>query len=114
MFDDEIYEVTRDEFKGFIDQIKPECYEYETHYTCDENTFNPNFHEVKIVSKDGDRIFAKVTSDTEEVHYYVYEMPHDDERRAAKTVRKIILETPEEVKAFFDALNKLHKEKDYD
>lgn len=113
MFDDEVYEVTRDEFKGFIDQIKPECFEYETRRTCNEDTYNVDFHEVKIVSKDG-RLFAKVTSTTEDVHYYVYEMPRDDERQAAKAIRKITLESPEEVKVFFEALNKIQKENKHD
>lgn len=109
MFDDEVYEVTRDEFKGFMDQIKSDCFDYETYRIFSENTNNVESQEIKIVSKDDKRLFAKVTSTTDEVHYYIYEMPTAEERCAPKAVRKIILESPEEVKAFFEALNKIQK-----
>lgn len=42
-----------------------------------------------------------------EAKYYVFEMPKDDERQAAKPVRKIVLETKEEVEHFFKALKEL-------
>ena len=43
----------------------------------------------------------------DEAKYYVFEMPEDNERQAAKPVRKIILETKEEVEHFFKALSDL-------
>lgn len=114
MFDDELYEVTRDEFKGFIDQIKPGCFDYEIHKTCNEDTYNVETQEIRVTSTDGKRLFAKVVSTIYEAHYYVYEMPHEDERRAGRAVRKIVLESPEDVKAFFDVLNKVQKESKHD
>lgn len=39
-------------------------------------------------------------------------MPLDEERQPPRAVRKITLETKEEVQAFFDALSKLKKEQD--
>ena len=108
MFDNEIYEVTRDEFKGFIDQIKPECIEYSVHEL-------DGLKSLRIFAKnDSERLFAEQVIKDEEVQYFVYEMPHDNERRAAKAIRKIVLESPEEVKAFFDILNKVQKEHKHD
>lgn len=103
MFDDEVYEVTRDDFKGFIDQIKPECFTYEE--------YQGEIHELKVISMDGSRHFASIKQliPDEDVHYYIYDMPHEDERRAGHAVRKITLTTPDEVKAFFNVLNKLQK-----
>ena len=38
--------------------------------------------------------------------YYVFEMPDDDERRAAKPIQKFTLNTKEEVQAFINIMNK--------
>lgn len=113
MFDDEIYEVTRDEFKGFIDQLKSNCFVYEE-YGFEDGP--DETHEIKITSSDGKRHFASIKqfSKNEDVHYYVYEMPRDDERNPPKPIRKITLESPEEVQAFFEVLNKIHKEQKND
>jgi len=37
-------------------------------------------------------------------------MPEDEERQAGRPIKKIILETPEEVQTFFDILSKATKE----
>jgi len=103
MFDDEVYEVTRDEFKGFMGQIKPSCFTYEKYNHGDTQ-------EIKITSMDSTRHFATVKQSDEDIHYYIYEMPLDDERQAPQRVRQITLETKEEVQAFFNALNKIQKE----
>ena len=42
--------------------------------------------------------------------YYIFKLPEPDEWGDAIPKRKIILETEEEVQAFFDALSKLKKE----
>ena len=104
--DDEIYEVSRDEFKGFIDQINPACIE---RIDLDYDSYR----EVKAISKDGERHFASIKQfpNEEDIHYYVYDMPQEDERVAAKTVRKITLGSQEDVKAFFEILKKLQGEK---
>ena len=100
--DKEVYEVTRDEYVGFISQIKPEFLEREIYE-------NPESKEIRIVSKDGKRHFASMFALENEAKYYVFEMPKDDERQAAKPVRKIVLETKEEVEHFFKALKELQK-----
>ena len=103
MYED-IYEVSRDEFKGFIDQIDPA-------YIDRVDLEYDNYKEVKAVSKDGKRHFASIKQfpDEETVHYYVYDMPQDNERRAAKMIRKITLGSQEDVKAFFEILQKVQK-----
>jgi len=103
MFDDEVYEVTRDEFKGFIDQIKPECFTYEEYGFGNEYG---ETHEIKVTSTDSTRHFASIKRfyEDENIHYYVYEMPHDDECRPAKSVYQITLNSPEEVAEFFKLL----------
>lgn len=106
MFEDEVYEVSNDEFRGFMMQLKEGCFE---HILLDYE----DYHEVKIVSTDGDRHFASIKKfpDDDDTHFYIYEMPKDEERTAAKAVRKIILETKEEVEEFFKILNKLQEKK---
>ena len=43
--------------------------------------------------------------------YYVFDMPLDEERKPPRKVRKITLDTREEVEAFFHLLNNLHGDK---
>ena len=105
--DNSIYEVTRDEYVGFIDQIKPECRLAET---IEENGYNF----IKLYSVETGTHFATriipIEQEDEIEHYYIFNMPLDSERRAPKPVRKIILESKEEVQAFVDVLAKWQKE----
>lgn len=95
---DEIFEVTRDEFVGFMQQIKKECFVAKT---------DDDEKEVNYYSTDGARHFAKHTfSDEEGDKYFVYEMPTDEERCAPRVIRKYTLETKEEVEALFEILKK--------
>ena len=103
--DNEIYEVTRDEYAGFIGQLNKEMMDVEQFYQEDV-TF------IKIKSKNtGIHLCTRIIPDEGEEHYYVFNMPADDERIAPKPVMKIQLDTKEEVQAFFDALNKLQQKK---
>lgn len=110
MLSDEVYEVSRDEFKGFIMQIKPECFTYEEHGFRNENG---EIHEIKITSIDSTRHFASIKHfyEEEDTHYYVYEMPYDDERRPAQKIRQITLGSPEDVAEFFKILKKVQEKK---
>jgi len=109
MFEDEVYEVSRDEFKGFMDQIKPDSFD---HINLDYD----NYREIKLVSKDGLRHFSSIKQlpNDDDIHYYIYDMPNDDERQEAKMVRKITLGSQEDVKAFFEILSKIQGEKEHD
>lgn len=102
---DEKYEVSRDEYVGFIKQIPIEARDTEIINKGDSYT------EVHTYSKDKVRHFAARIIDKKEDEveekYYVIDFPLDEERCAPQVVRKITLETKEEVQAFFNALNKI-------
>ena len=114
MLNDEVYEVSRDEFKGFITQIKPECFDHTIENTYNEDTYNIEKQVIMITSKDGQRTFGKMISTNDDTHYYIYEMPYDDERRPATPVRIITLGSVEDVKNFFQILNQLQEQKKND
>jgi len=106
--DNDIYEVTRDEYAGFIGQLNKEMMDVEQYY-------EENITIIKIVSKNtGIHLCTRIIPDDSEEHYFVFNMPADDERIAPKAIMKINLDTKEEVQAFFDALNKLQQEKKND
>lgn len=101
--DKEIYEVTRDEFKGFLDELKPECVDYRICQTGEDKI-------IRIFAKDNiNRLFAEQILQEGDAKYYIYEMPKNEERQAAKPIRKIILESKEEVQKFFEILGKIQK-----
>lgn len=104
----DIYEVTRDEYAGFIGQLNKQMMDVEQSYQEDMTI-------VKIKSKNtGIHLCTRIIPDEGEEHYFVFSMPADDERIAPKPVLKITLNDKEEVQAFFNALNKLQQEKDND
>lgn len=104
--DNSIYEVECDEYVGFIGQLNKSMMDVEHCALEEENMFI-----VKIKSKKtGIHLCSRVIDNGEE-HYFVFNMPNDEERVPPKPVRKITLETKEEVQAFFDVLNKLHEAK---
>ena len=101
-----LYEVSRDEYVGFVHQIKPECKDIETEFINDYTI-------IKTVSKKtGIHFCSRIIPDdgNGKEHYFVFNMPEDDERQPGKPVRKITLETKEEVQSFLDVLSKVMKE----
>lgn len=108
----DIYSVSRQEYKAFVDEIKPEC--------RDVQEFELSYYSkaTKIFSKKTGKCLCSRVSfgqrvEGEERHpemYYIFEMPDDDERRAQIPKTKVILETPEQVQKFFDGLKKLREE----
>lgn len=103
---DEIYEVERDEFVGFLKQLKKDC-------VCITSDNYGQINQLLYTSIDKERIFAALVNNTNDdsYKYYVIDMPLPEERIAAKPIRKITLETQEEVQAFFDILNSLKEKK---
>ena len=99
---DDIYEVTRDEYVGFLNQIKPDC--------RDIKKTDDSF---AVYSKKTGKLLCKrvLLEDGAESHY-IYEMPDDSERQEGRPVRKIVLKTQEQAQAFFDALSKAMKKND--
>lgn len=104
----DIYEVTRDEYAGFIGQLNKE--------KCDvEQYFEDGITIMKIKSKTtGVHFCTRIIPEDDVEHYYVFNMPLPEERITPKPVMKVKLETKEEVQAFFNALAKLQQEKKND
>lgn len=108
--DSSIYEVTRDDYKGFVNQIKPECRDVRVEEIGDTHVA------AKIYSKKtGKCLCSRVAysadyGDPDPEKYYIFEMPDDDERCAPIPVQRITLTSKEEVQAFFDAIKKLQEE----
>ena len=101
----DIYEVSRDEYAGFIGQLNKQM--------CDvEQFFEDGVTIMKIKSKTtGTHFCTRIIPEDDVEHYFIFNMPEDNERVAPKPVMKVTLETKKEVQAFFDALNKLQQEK---
>ena len=107
--DNSIYEVTRDEYVGFLDQIKPDARMVKNDESLEEYKIIKTYS-IKTGKLWCTRIIPK--SDEETEHFYVFEMPDDDERQAPRIKRKVVLKTKEEVQNFFNALNNAMKEKE--
>lgn len=96
-----IYEVERDEYVGFIGQLNKEM--------CDvEQFYEDNMTIMKIKSKaTGTHFCTRIIPSDGEEHYFIFNMPADDERIEPKPVMKVTLDTREDVQKFFDALTKI-------
>lgn len=92
--DKELFEVTKEDYMAFIRQIKHGCFYIER----EENN-------QKVFSKNTGKLLAEWIDD----NYYIYELPENNERAPAKPVARITLESPEEVQAFINAINKFYK-----
>ena len=109
MIDNSIYEVTRNDYKGFVEQIKPECRRVEIEEVDKKHTVTKIFS-----TNTGKCLCSRVTysadyGEPEPEKYYVFEMPEKYERQAPIPKQQLILETKEEVQAFFDFLAKKNK-----
>lgn len=106
--DNEIYRVGRDEYVGFMDELKPECRDIEMSHLKNSTI-------VKVLSKKtGKHLCTRIIPEEDEEQYYIFNMPDNDERQHGRAIRKITLETQEEVQSFFDALSKVMKENKHD
>ena len=102
--DNSIYEVERDEYAGFIGQLNKQMCDVEQFYEEDMTI-------MKIKSKaTGTHFCTRIIPEDGEEHYFIFNMPADNERIAPKPIMKVTLDTREDVQAFFDALNKLQLE----
>jgi len=101
--DDSIYEVTRKEYVGFVNQINPDC-------RIVENESENGITHSRILSKNTGVILCERVTTEDEEKYYVYEMPQVEERIAPKPILHLELETIDEVQAFVDMLAKIRKD----
>lgn len=105
--DNSIYEVTRDDYAGVISQINPK--------TSDVETYHEEYGTIiKIKNKDGVHFTTRIIPEDDEEKYFVFTLPQGEDCLPPKAIRKITLETQEEVQAFFDVLNKIQKGENYD
>lgn len=104
--DNSIYEVERDEYVTFLGQLDKNQMDIEE-YALEETYI------IKIISKNTNAHLCTriINNESGEEKYYIFNYPEADERIEPKPVMQVALETKEEVQAFFDALNKLQKEK---
>lgn len=102
--DNSIYEVERDDYVGFISQLNKEMCDLEKFYEQDLTI-------LKIKSKKtGIHLCTRVISNQGDEHYYVFNMPLDEERIPPKPVMKITLDNKEDVQKFFNILNQMELE----
>lgn len=100
----EVYEVSRDEFAGFVKQLAPNS------YRIVEQANTKQFYSNKTEKE----LCEMILNEDSNIQYYVYNMPDNDERIAAKPVQKFVLKTKEEVQEFMNILNKLQEKKKND
>lgn len=102
--DNSIYEVEREEYKTFLDQLD------KTKMHTEESWLE-QVHIVKIISNKTNKHLSSRVNDAEleEEHYFIFNYPDSNECVAPKPVVKINLDTREEVQNFFNALSKLQK-----
>ena len=104
--DNSIYEVDRDDYIGFLGQLNKTMMDVEQFYEQDCSI-------IKIKSKKtGTHLCTNIIPSDENEHYYIFNMPLDEERVEPKPVLKITLNNKDEVQAFFNALNQLQQEKE--
>ena len=106
MNDMSLFEVSREEYKQFVKRIKPGCGEIAN------EEINRHAMATKIMSKKtGKCLCSRVCYDDETPEqYYIFEIPDADESQEYIPCKKVVLETREQVQAFFDVMAKLSKE----
>ena len=100
----EIYEVDKDAFTGYKDQLKMSCIRVKNELKEQEVVSSEKFYSIATGALLCEKTF---NTDTQEMQYYIYEMPQDSERKAAPRKRIIELQTQEEVQQFFNCLTKV-------
>ena len=107
-----IYEVTRQEYQIFYEEILPECRRTEI-VELDKNKTAIKTYSKKTGKCLCSRTYTHHKDETknEPEKYYIFTSPDNDERGEPKQKLHIQLNSTEEVQAFFDAISKLQKEK---
>lgn len=112
MIPESLFSVTRNEYKVFVEQIKPD------YRRVEEVELSNNSTAIKIFSnKTGKCLCSRVSytpliegEERRPEEYYIFEMPDDDERQEYKARPRLVLETREEVQAFVNLISKMQKE----
>ena len=99
-------EVEAAEYRSFVNELKQEFFHTEQEILSDRRAFY-------VIGNDNNVLICGnlYIEKTNEIHYYIVNIPENNTRKASRPTRQIVLETEEEVKAFFNAINKAsHKE----
>ena len=100
MMNEEIFEVTREDYKAFVERLIPG-----QGHIVEENNF------IKIVSNKTEKCWCgRKKIEDEPERYFIFDYPESDEWGPPIPKFKLNLETKEEVQALFDALAKMRKE----
>ena len=96
----DMYMVEREDYVGFFRSIKPDCI-----YT--ERKEDDEWGLLQVYSLKTNKLLGELRHNlkSEDDFYYIYEFPDQDECCPPKAIRRITLETREEVEAFFQILS---------
>lgn len=109
MISDNIFEVSREEYKSFVETIKPETRDIR------EEIIDSRLKATKIYSKKTGKCLTSRVVDVREndvrvpERYYIFELPDNDERLATIPKVKVVLETKEQVQAFLDGIKRMRE-----
>ena len=101
----ELFECSKEEYKAFVERLKPECKKVVT------REIRPNVIAVEIFSKKTLSIWCgrELDYEKEVEKYYIYDFPEPEEWTEPVIRKKIELTTKEEVQSVIDFLQK-HKD----
>ena len=98
--DTNIYEVTKTEYKAFIEQLIPGSMKI-------EEIHKDNCKKIRLISKKTKQLICERIVTESETQYFIYTIPDDEERRAPITKLQLQLNSREEVQNFFNLISNL-------
>ena len=105
---DERFEVDRVDYKNFFQTLKPDCKKIE------EKQLDGGFTAVETYSVKNNKYLASrvynIEDDSIPEKYYIFELPDADEVNPPLPYTRIVLDSKEQVQAFFDCLSKSKEE----
>ncbi len=101
---EEIYEVLLSDYENFLRTIKPNYRKIITDKTEDDNEI------ISIYSTKTNKLLTKRIKNKNSEKYYIFNTPEADESIEPVPRIQLHLETPDEVKNFFEIINKIQKE----
>lgn len=98
--DTNIYEVTKTEYKAFIEQLIPGSMKI-------EEIHKDNCKKIRLISKKTKQLICERIVTESETQYFIYTIPDDEERRAPIPKLQLQLNSREEVQNFFNLISNL-------
>lgn len=110
IWNDELYEVSRNEYTVFVHRVKPEARDIHEYGTPDGT-----IHTELWSKNSGIRLCGRTSNPIteEKERYYIWEYPAIEEAQEwSPPAYRVVLETPQQVQAVLDGLKKLHEEQE--